>query len=262
MSAAELKPCPFCGAKDERLVQAFMRATDTFAYWSVECLDCACEIANDASQAEADANWNMRAPAPSPALLGELIEALTGIDDKDARYLSALRDPKVLPGASGGEEAGKEAPYLADRFPWAAPGDQQEDAWLVRFCDRDCGDAIFTGPDAEREAWEHWNRYAPAFNIYVFRLAALTPPPPDAERLVRETVERCAKVLDMSRQELEPFVADAALAWCGKKARETFPEDIAFFRQNWSSMNGLRDEVHAAAIRALPTKARSEGEGK
>lgn len=67
--------------------------------------------------------------------------------------------------------------YLADRFQWAAPGDQQEDAWLVRFCDRDCGDAIFTGPDAEAEAWAYWERYAPSFNIYVFRLAALSDTP-------------------------------------------------------------------------------------
>lgn len=65
------------------------------------------------------------------------------------------------------------APYLANRFDWAAPGDQQEDAWLVRFCDKDCGEAIFTGPDAEREAWEYWNRYSPAYNLYVFRLARL-----------------------------------------------------------------------------------------
>lgn len=68
--------------------------------------------------------------------------------------------------------------YLADRFEWAAPGDRQEDAWLIRFCDKDCREAIFTGPDAEREAWEHWNRYAPAFNIYAFRLAKLRQSPP------------------------------------------------------------------------------------
>ena len=72
--------------------------------------------------------------------------------------------------------------YLAGRFDWAAPGDQQEDAWLVRFCDKDCGEAIFTGPDAASEAWEHWNRYAPSYNIYVFRLAALSPALDDDER--------------------------------------------------------------------------------
>jgi len=76
--------------------------------------------------------------------------------------------------------------YLADRFQWAAPGDQQEDAWLVRFCDRDCGDAIFTGPDAEAEAWAYWERYAPSFNIYVFRLAALRQPGAEYRRGVED----------------------------------------------------------------------------
>lgn len=71
-----------------------------------------------------------------------------------------------------------ERPYLADRFQWAAPGDRQEDAWLVRFCDNDIRDLIFTGPDAEKEAWAAWNRHAPGYNIYVFRLAALSAPSP------------------------------------------------------------------------------------
>ena len=64
--AGELLPCPFCGAKDERLVQQFVRATESFAYWSVECLDCACEIASDTSQEEADTAWNRRAPVCAP----------------------------------------------------------------------------------------------------------------------------------------------------------------------------------------------------
>jgi Lar family restriction alleviation protein len=59
-----LKPCPFCGGADEQLVQTFTRAADTFAYWSVECLGCGCEIASDASQAEADEQWNTRLSAP------------------------------------------------------------------------------------------------------------------------------------------------------------------------------------------------------
>lgn len=66
--------------------------------------------------------------------------------------------------------------YLSGRFTWAAPGDQQEDVWLLRFCDTDMREAIFTGPDAEAEAWGAWNKYAPAWNCYVFRLAALTAP--------------------------------------------------------------------------------------
>ena len=63
--------------------------------------------------------------------------------------------------------------YLSDRFEWAAPGDQQEDAWIVRFCDNDVRDMLFTGASAEREAWEAWNRHAPGYNMYVFQLARL-----------------------------------------------------------------------------------------
>lgn len=69
-----------------------------------------------------------------------------------------------------------EARYLADRFEWAAPGDQQEDAWIVRFCDNDLRDMLFTGPDAERGAWSAWEKHAPGYNMYVFRLAALRAP--------------------------------------------------------------------------------------
>lgn len=75
----ELLPCPFCGASDGRLVQAFTRATDDFAYWSVECLDCACEIVSDASQDEADAAWNTRASL-SPERDGEMREGLAEVD--------------------------------------------------------------------------------------------------------------------------------------------------------------------------------------
>lgn len=63
--------------------------------------------------------------------------------------------------------------YLADHFEWAAPGDQQEDVWLLRFCDDDVRDMMWTGPEAEAEAWAAWNRHAPGYNCYLFRLARL-----------------------------------------------------------------------------------------
>lgn len=59
---------------------------------------------------------------------------------------------------------------------WAAPSDQQEDMWLLRFHDRDCAEAIFAGEDAEKEAWKAWNRYSPSFNINLFRLAEIPKP--------------------------------------------------------------------------------------
>ncbi len=73
---------------------------------------------------------------------------------------------------------------MSNRFDWAAPGDEQEDAWLVRFCDKDCGEATFTGADAAREAWEYWNRYAPSYNLYVFRLARLNDEAPPSAPMV------------------------------------------------------------------------------
>lgn len=86
--------------------------------------------------------------------------------------LPALLDSLEMP--AQGEV---EPPYLSDRFEFAAPGDRQEDAWLLRFCDNDQRDCIWTGEDAEREAWAAWEKYAPAWNIYLFRLARLSRQP-------------------------------------------------------------------------------------
>ncbi|KQM58806.1 MULTISPECIES: Lar family restriction alleviation protein [unclassified Sphingomonas] len=83
--AGELLPCPFCGGADGRLVQCFTRASDDFAFWSVECLDCGAEIADDESQEAADRHWNTRA-TPTPPIEGRdadverLREALLGIE--------------------------------------------------------------------------------------------------------------------------------------------------------------------------------------
>jgi len=63
MVSEKLLPCPFCGAEDKYLVQAFTQATETFAFWSVECSFCGVEVADDESQERADAAWNTRAPA-------------------------------------------------------------------------------------------------------------------------------------------------------------------------------------------------------
>lgn len=75
---AELLPCPFCGARDEKLVVAHTRATDAFSFWSVECTGCGVEIADDASQGDAREHWNTRATPKSSE--GELLdEALTAL---------------------------------------------------------------------------------------------------------------------------------------------------------------------------------------
>ena len=62
----ELLPCPFCGAADGRIEQAYVRATDDLEIWTVECLDCGAAIADDESQAAADRHWNTRATLTEP----------------------------------------------------------------------------------------------------------------------------------------------------------------------------------------------------
>lgn len=62
-------------------------------------------------------------------------------------------------------------PYLSDRFEFAAPGDQQEDVWFLRFSDPDCREMMWQGADAEDQAWKAWNQYSPSYNCFVFRLA-------------------------------------------------------------------------------------------
>lgn len=52
---------------------------------------------------------------------------------------------------------------------------------MLRFCDNDVRDAMWTGPEAEAEAWAAWNRHAPGYNCYVFRLVALSQPPEASE---------------------------------------------------------------------------------
>lgn len=65
-----LRPCPFCGASGDKLVQAFTQATETFAYWSVECTGCGVEVGDDASQEAANTAWNTRPETPSTRLAG------------------------------------------------------------------------------------------------------------------------------------------------------------------------------------------------
>lgn len=50
------------------------------------------------------------------------------------------------------------------------------------------------------------------------------------------------------------YVNEAAAAWCGQKDRETFSEDVAYFKHNWSAMPGLWPYVIRAAL-AHPSPA-------
>lgn len=52
----------------------------------------------------------------------------------------------------------------------------------------------------------------------------------------------------------------AAVAWCGEKERETFPEDIEYFRHNWHAFPGLRTFVDREITRAGAEAALDPGE--
>lgn len=66
--------------------------------------------------------------------------------------------------------------------PWCAPGDRQEDVWIIRFEDRDRAEMIFTGPDAEAEATKAWDELcgpSGTWNGYLFALVRLEPKAPE-----------------------------------------------------------------------------------
>ncbi len=46
----------------------------------------------------------------------------------------------------------------------------------------------------------------------------------------------------------------AAVRWCGDKERETFPEDIEYFKHNWSALPGLRKYVEKVARHRLTSQ--------
>ena len=49
----------------------------------------------------------------------------------------------------------------------------------------------------------------------------------------------------LTKAQLDDVVYRAAIKWCGKKDRETFPEDIEYFKHNWRWASGLLAEVRA-----------------
>jgi hypothetical protein len=75
---------------------------------------------------------------------------------------------------SGLPDAPSTAADAQDDAEWCAPGDDQRDVWLVRFNDADMREALYTGPDAERDARAKWGMMcgpSGTWNGYLFRLA-------------------------------------------------------------------------------------------
>lgn len=73
--------------------------------------------------------------------------------------------------------------YLSRQFRYAAPGDRQQEVWRLRFDDAEMREMIFVGEDAEAHAWEAWDRFAPAWNCTVYRIAELKMDAPDLKHL-------------------------------------------------------------------------------
>lgn len=55
----------------------------------------------------------------------------------------------------------------------------------------------------------------------------------------------------LTKAELEPFVLEAAVQWCGEKERETSLDDIRYFEQNWWALPGMKAWVEGLAVRAI-----------
>lgn len=70
-----LKPCPFCGADQDRLAVSSTHL-DSLRIHSVECRDCGVEVADDDSLVDAIAHWNTRTLTPAQAAGPVLLEAL------------------------------------------------------------------------------------------------------------------------------------------------------------------------------------------
>jgi hypothetical protein len=57
----------------------------------------------------------------------------------------------------------------------------------------------------------------------------------------------------MEALDIDEAVYAAALTWCGEKERETFIEDIEYFKHNWRSLPGLTSYV----VRVFERRART-----
>lgn len=109
--------------------------------------------------------------------------------------------------------------YGAKSQRFAGPGGSDWDVWLLMFEDQDRGSMVFGGKDyppgeAERLAWEAWNRVSPTWNCHLFRLAELRPDPDQSERERR---------LEEALKDLVAFVS----VMCGSGEEAVIPETVA-----------------------------------
>lgn len=172
--------------------------------------------------------------------------------------------------------------YGAPHQPWCQPGDQPHRAFRLRFEDPDMREMVWTGPDAEAGALAAYNRYAPAWNVYLFSghpRAHPTPATPAvkgevtdewAERFCEavnwspdgqecKTVEgqlRCVSFRDLAKGYI---LAAIATDPCTPATPEGLREKVTLARPYWNGSGNkcwsFTDEEYQAILSALQPQA-------
>lgn len=62
------------------------------------------------------------------------------------------------------------------RHPWAQPGDEPNRIWIMRFADPDIGEMVWTDECAEADAKAAYEKYSPAWNVYLLATVPTSPP--------------------------------------------------------------------------------------
>lgn len=82
-------------------------------------------------------------------------------------------------------------PYSHPRHPWCQPGDEPHRAFILRFSDPDMREQVFLGEGAEADAWAAWDRFGPAWNVYLFGIMpqAQRPASQDLEDIIADALQ-------------------------------------------------------------------------
>jgi multidrug resistance efflux pump len=71
-------------------------------------------------------------------------------------------------------------------------------------------------------------------------------------RLEKQARAQLAQAVEaLKKFDVDRIVSLAALKWCGRKERETFMEDIEYFKCNWRSLEGMKATVAEVALEAI-----------
>lgn len=109
----------------------------------------------------------------------EAFETVMDADDMQSIAADALAAAPV----TGDREAVGVAQRSSSAWggEWCQPRDDEggnHRVWIVRYADAEVGDCVFTGPDAEREARDHFERADRAWTCWLFASAPAVATPP------------------------------------------------------------------------------------